>query len=166
MATVLYFVLALWCASAVASGVIGWRKGQPLSGLLAGLSYEPYGILAARHWFPTRMFSRGSANSIARLRESWTTTRVVPGLFLLVLAVASFVAMSESPNNVLKSVLTPVPWFSYWSAWYLLFHPNYTYEPVNRGYPFCVNCEYNLTGNESGVCPECGQRLVEDGDKP
>ena len=25
---------------------------------------------------------------------------------------------------------------------------------VRRG--FCVNCGYNLTGNTSGVCPECG----------
>ena len=23
-------------------------------------------------------------------------------------------------------------------------------------YPFCSRCRYNLTGNESGVCPECG----------
>ena len=24
---------------------------------------------------------------------------------------------------------------------------------------YCVNCEYNLTGNESGVCPECGTKI-------
>jgi len=23
-------------------------------------------------------------------------------------------------------------------------------------YPLCVNCQYNLTGNLSGICPECG----------
>jgi hypothetical protein len=27
--------------------------------------------------------------------------------------------------------------------------------------PLCDNCGYNLTGNESGVCPECGTK-VED----
>ena len=26
-------------------------------------------------------------------------------------------------------------------------------------YPACECCEYNLTGNTSGVCPECGTRL-------
>lgn len=26
-----------------------------------------------------------------------------------------------------------------------------------RGY--CVNCGYDLTGNESGRCPECGERV-------
>jgi hypothetical protein len=25
-----------------------------------------------------------------------------------------------------------------------------------RGVPICVVCGYDLTGNESGVCPECG----------
>jgi len=26
-------------------------------------------------------------------------------------------------------------------------------------YPSCSNCEYNLTGNISGVCPECGAHI-------
>ncbi len=26
-------------------------------------------------------------------------------------------------------------------------------------YPFCLNCEYNLTGNTTGVCPECGEAV-------
>ncbi len=25
--------------------------------------------------------------------------------------------------------------------------------------PRCVECGYNLTGNVSGVCPECGERI-------
>lgn len=29
----------------------------------------------------------------------------------------------------------------------------------------CRNCGYNLTGNESGVCPECGTSLSGDGDR-
>ena len=27
--------------------------------------------------------------------------------------------------------------------------------------PRCWRCEYNLTGNESGVCPECGAEFVK-----
>jgi hypothetical protein len=30
----------------------------------------------------------------------------------------------------------------------------------------CPICEYDLTGNESGVCPECGTRVVMDPDIP
>ena len=26
----------------------------------------------------------------------------------------------------------------------------------------CRNCRYDLTGNESGVCPECGSPVKED----
>ncbi len=31
---------------------------------------------------------------------------------------------------------------------------------ANPGPPRCENCGYNLTGNVSGVCPECGRPLV------
>jgi hypothetical protein len=27
--------------------------------------------------------------------------------------------------------------------------------------PYCLKCGYDLTGNASGVCPECGNRFVE-----
>jgi len=29
-------------------------------------------------------------------------------------------------------------------------------ELNRRGWPTCIPCGYDLTGNESGVCPECG----------
>lgn len=32
-------------------------------------------------------------------------------------------------------------------------------ELAKRGKPICVRCGYNLTGNESGVCPECGTEI-------
>ena len=30
---------------------------------------------------------------------------------------------------------------------------------AQKGIPVCVPCGYNLTGNESGVCPECGTAM-------
>ena len=30
---------------------------------------------------------------------------------------------------------------------------------VKKGIPVCITCGYNLTGNESGVCPECGTEI-------
>ena len=32
------------------------------------------------------------------------------------------------------------------------------------GVPICMTCGYDLTGNESGVCPECGQPFEPTGD--
>lgn len=31
-------------------------------------------------------------------------------------------------------------------------------ERKRRG--FCVHCDYDLTGNETGVCPECGEKIA------
>ena len=31
----------------------------------------------------------------------------------------------------------------------------------NTGNAYCEGCGYDLTGNESGVCPECGRRVRE-----
>ena len=28
-----------------------------------------------------------------------------------------------------------------------------------RGIPICMKCGYDLTGNESGTCPECGEKV-------
>ncbi len=28
--------------------------------------------------------------------------------------------------------------------------------------PDCKSCHYNLTGNESGICPECGKAIPEE----
>jgi hypothetical protein len=36
----------------------------------------------------------------------------------------------------------------------LLFERERCYARDHKG--LCINCGYNLTGNESGVCPECG----------
>jgi len=31
---------------------------------------------------------------------------------------------------------------------------------AKKGIPVCIPCGYNLTGNESGVCPECGTEII------
>jgi len=35
-----------------------------------------------------------------------------------------------------------------------------------RSVPVCIHCGYDLTGNASGVCPECGRGLGGAGGKP
>ena len=41
----------------------------------------------------------------------------------------------------------------------LIVHARWTAE--RPSYPACARCGYNLTGNVSGVCPECGEPAVE-----
>ena len=43
---------------------------------------------------------------------------------------------------------------SAWLSWFF-----YRRSRRNRLIGHCPNCEYDLTGNTSGVCPECGERL-------
>lgn len=36
-------------------------------------------------------------------------------------------------------------------------------ERMHRELRICIKCGYNLTGNVSGVCPECGNRMGKEG---
>ncbi len=52
-----------------------------------------------------------------------------------------------------------------WIPTLLIAIPSFLLWRRNRKLPegHC-NCGYNLTGNMSGVCPECGRKLQEEGD--
>jgi uncharacterized paraquat-inducible protein A len=43
------------------------------------------------------------------------------------------------------------------SLWHNPLRDQIRLELIRRGIPVCLGCGYNLTGNTSGVCPECGQ---------
>lgn len=43
------------------------------------------------------------------------------------------------------------------AAYYLWFFTEGHKPPTDKGH--CANCGYCLTGNRSGVCPECGTRI-------
>lgn len=48
--------------------------------------------------------------------------------------------------------------FALYPLYYLTFHTLRNKLQAHRG--FCIQCSYNLTGNESGVCPECGTEIL------
>lgn len=49
------------------------------------------------------------------------------------------------------------------ALWSMVAYRHWFY-PTRRPYPLghCRHCGYNLTGNISGVCPECGQTIGEE----
>ncbi len=49
----------------------------------------------------------------------------------------------------------------YFAAALIVGIPFWFYRRRDRS-GFCVECGYNLTGNISGVCPECGNRIRFD----
>ena len=68
----------------------------------------------------------GAMHAIAQLR----TRVVIPFWFALAL-----------------TAILPVIWIRRWSR-----HR----RAEDDGMPHCAKCDYNLTGNVSGICPECG----------
>ncbi|MCP3902337.1 MAG: hypothetical protein GY715_01770 [Planctomycetes bacterium] len=36
----------------------------------------------------------------------------------------------------------------------------YEHHPLFTGLPACAECSYDLTGNTTGVCPECGTPIA------
>jgi len=51
-----------------------------------------------------------------------------------------------------------IVWFT---AFYLSYPYVAAYEQVANACRLCMRCGYNLTGNLSGVCPECGKKIGE-----
>ncbi len=54
---------------------------------------------------------------------------------------------------------------AFWVAWLpIVFWINLrVVRRLNRAKGLCVKCGYNLTGNESGTCPECGLAVHQNG---
>ena len=52
-------------------------------------------------------------------------------------------------------------WVPFWLPFFLVILPTVLFWWLGRRQPmgFCRSCGYNLTGNVSGVCPECGRAV-------
>jgi len=78
-------------------------------------------------------------------------------LIPLAVAFAAFLAFLAILGDVMSVVLIVAVMAVAWlSAWYFL-ERWFARDRMRRAKGLCRNCGYDLTGNVSGVCPECGE---------
>lgn len=63
----------------------------------------------------------------------------------------------RAPSWLLLALLTPLP--ATWMGTLLVRYEKNRRRRLNAR-THCLSCGYNLTGNTSGVCPECGTRIA------
>jgi len=90
---------------------------------------------------------------IAASQPSWVSKVVLHGAYGLYL-------ISGFPNNLPWAIFVNTGYYVLicFFCWKLYRH--YRPLPPSDGNA-CLTCEYDLTGNESGTCPECGTVISE-----
>ncbi len=99
-------------------------------------------------------------------RVTWSLGVVFCGVHALaVLLLLGLVALLDAANviNLFEYLLGPLLVLFFMAPLFGLWCSGLWIRRHNRrvAYPFCPSCLYNLTGNNSGRCPECGQ-IVKD----
>ncbi len=109
-------------------------------------------------------------------REAWSTaTRTVGTSWRYWAAIAGIVAPSVVVQFSLRLLGIPMAWrgmlrwlvvaVTVMGCWAVLLAFRKTIRRIlwrllmDQGIPCCVQCGYNLEGNVSGICPECGERI-------
>lgn len=72
--------------------------------------------------------------------------------------------LAPGPSFAFVVFLSPLIMLSLFCGWLALNMWWKENRPVPPGH--CRNCSYNLTGNTSGVCPECGTEVGSAPDVP
>ncbi len=113
-------------------------------------------------------------------REAWSiATHTVGTSWRYWAAIAGVVAPSVVIQFSLRRLGIPMAWrgMARWlvvavtvvASWAILLAFRKTIRRVlwrvlrDHGIPCCTSCGYDLTGNVSGICPECGEALRPDG---
>ncbi len=165
---IIYYITAGWFCCILASSLVGWLRGHFVEGFTLGLVFGPYGVYAS-----VREFERSRAESTIRRHIRGTWRRLTPiRLWVLILSIPSFCACLSPFGRDLLQGLPALGWMVPVGLLWVGFIPiqmtliEFLNAEAQRSHPICPECDYNLTGNESGVCPECGQRMVVDSEEP
>lgn len=76
-------------------------------------------------------------------------------------------AQSSHYSIMMLLVAVPVGVLLSVASLFLLFRPKHGFIPIDESaHPLCSACGYNLTGNVSGRCPECGTRVNDSPPSP
>ena len=159
----------------------GWKFGVPRTGTSGSFAF-----VAIPLWIPLLVIAGATASTvrdgnvirylvvlsllialIGFVGAWFSCTRVEDAFLLLPITRSLFVAIvTDATPSVWKSptgIYVDIPfWFigvliTAYPAWMFVGRPLRNYSRRRRGH--CVKCGYDLTGNTSGVCPECGQAL-------
>ncbi len=90
---------------------------------------------------------------------------LVGALISALLGLALIVVILWPPQSLLLIllVLTPLIGVAFYTAsWWLHARRLNTASIQRMRHGQCPKCEYDLTGNVSGICPECGTPIVKD----
>jgi hypothetical protein len=138
--------------------VLGWELPGSYAGLKSSDSYwvKRYPELAALESPRERARVLERAYNWANWRSCWFTVPLFIGASLLIPTLFDLTRKFRLPFVSPAILVFPmVIWLQF----------RITRRPVRRhlrkqlcekGIPFCIECGYDLKGNESGRCPECG----------
>jgi hypothetical protein len=122
-------------------GSSGW---YPLAvGATAALA-----IIPLRHMLRRRLVDMNAGD--------WA--RIVFFLFMALLTFVAFVYFIKFGDGGLACGMVAMSAMCFWGAFGTIYQwPGFRKPPKPNE---CTKCRYDLTGNTSGVCPECGTELI------
>ncbi len=141
----------LWTFAILPS--IAWSNITLGEAFIVGWMFLPYGLM---------LFVMSLAPT--RNRKAYDLACFVTALLLLLFAL--LVYGSAMPFNQSSTASLILVWAPCWMVAgspvvfviVLVLAWRRTIDPYDEeGHPRCVGCGYNLTGNVSGICPECGR---------
>lgn len=153
---IIYSISVIWFSSIVISALIGCIRGNFVEGFFLGLVFGPYGIYAAIREFPVSRVEKAVQRHIRRWWANLTWTRIAialtcVGLWWVMNELRPWIETTSFRNF---EILFRIGFL--YGAIYTLYRPSVDSGLNYPSEPLCPECDYNLTGNVSGRCPECG----------
>ncbi len=158
---IVYYITSGWFCCILASSLVGWLRGHLVEGFAFGIVFGPLGILFSLKELPESKIEKGHRRFWRRWRASMTWNRIaIAATFAAIFVLLPYfrIAIQRSPLANFYMLF----WMgSFYGVWFTLFRPASTPLLLFPKDPICPECDYNLTGNTTGRCPECGLEFGE-----